>query len=155
MAYYSRKSPRLKEYDYSSENYYFITICTHAKKCIFGTPEALNPLGEIAKAELLQIPSHYDHVQVDSWVVMPNHIHAIIMIGCDNRAGTKEKLDLVVGQYKSGVTRRIRKLIPEMEVWQRSFHDHVIRNRDSYEKIWEYIAFNPQGWEKDCFYCRI
>jgi REP element-mobilizing transposase RayT len=154
MAYYSRKSPRLKDYDYSSENYYFVTICTHDKKCIFGTPEELNALGIIAKTELLQIPSHFDHVKIDQCVVMPNHVHAIVVIGCGNCEGTTEKLDMIVGQYKSGVTRKIRNLVPEMEVWQRSFHDHVIRSRSSYEKIWEYIAFNPQGWEKDCFYCR-
>ncbi len=62
---------------------------------------------------------------------------------------------MVIGQYKSGVTRKIRKLIPEMEVWQRSFHDHVIRTRGAYEKIWEYIAHNPQGWEKDCFFVEM
>lgn len=150
--YNHRKPTRLPNYDYSTDNYYFVTICTYEKKCIFGSPDKLNIMGNIAKADLLRIPEHFQNVKVDHLVVMPNHIHAIIVIGCNNKEGTRPKLDIIIGQYKSGVSRKIRKHFSDTTVWQRSFHDHIIRSRASYEKIWEYIETNPLRWEKDCFY---
>ena len=78
-----RKLPRLDGFDYSSENYYFITICTKNKVCLFGEPDRLNTFGRIAETELLDIPAHYDGIAVDRYVIMPNHIHAVISIGCD------------------------------------------------------------------------
>ena len=61
-------------------------------------------------------------------------------------------LNQIVAQYKSGVTRKIREILPDMRVWQRSYHDHVIRDQKGYEKIWTYIENNPLKWEEDCFY---
>ena len=78
-----RKLPRLRKFDYSSENYYFITICTKDKKCIFGDPKELNEIGKLAEHELQGISEHYDGVRVDKYVIMTNHIHAVIIIGCD------------------------------------------------------------------------
>jgi dipeptidase len=85
----------------------------------------------------------------DEYVVMPNHIHAILDV---QEQGLKTDLPVVIGQYKMAVTKRIRSEKPGFQVWQRSFHDHVIRNRKSYEKIWTYIENNPAKWEEDCFY---
>ena len=149
MAYYDRKSTRIPQYDYTSENYYFITICTHNRKCVFGSPDRLTSAGKIAFAHIVDIDKHYDHVFIDKFVVMPNHVHAIISI--QNSGNTN--LNTVIGQYKSGVTRKIREICPEKCVWQRSYHDHVIRNEKQYRKIWEYIDNNPKQWELDCFYC--
>ena len=150
-----RKTPRIPGYDYSGENYYFITICTHGKECIFGTIEKKNHFGEIAEAELLGIDAHYTGVRLDQAIVMPNHIHAIIVIGCNNQNMQYPSLNTVVGQYKAGVTRRIRQVMPEKVLWQRSYHDHIIRNRAEYEKIWQYIHSNAQKWETDCFYVKL
>ena len=148
MTYYSRKSPRIQNYDYCSENYYFITICTHNRGCIFGSPDRLNAFGKIAEDHIKNIDIHYQNVHIDKYVIMPNHVHLIIVLDKDNQADLQQ----IIGQYKSGVAREIRKDHPNMSVWQRSFHDHVIRSQNSYEKIWLYIEGNPQSWDKDCFF---
>ena len=147
-----RKSARIPGYDYSSDNYYFVTICTHDKKCIFWMSEKQNWIGRIAQRELLLIPTHYAGVRIDKAVIMPNHIHAIIVIGCENKGEVLPSLNAVIGQYKSGVTRLVHKIDPSLKVWQRSYHDHIIRSQAGYEKIWKYIDGNPQKWKDDCFY---
>ena len=148
MPFYTRKSTRLKDYDYTSKNYYFVTICTKNKQCIFGTIEKLNTLGKIAKEELEKVSSHYTGIYLDNYIVMPNHIHAIIVI---EDANQKQTLSDIVGQYKSGVSRKIRKIYPDKVVWQRSFHDHIIRNQSAYEKIWNYVQYNASKWAEDCY----
>ena len=148
MSFYSRKSPRIPNYDYSTENYYFITICTHDKNCYFGNIESLSSAGLIAKRHILELSQHYSHVSVDKFVIMPNHIHMILVLTRDNYNDVKQ----VIGQFKSGVTREVRRIDPNIVLWQRSFHDHIIRNQKSYEMIWMYIETNPIRWEKDCFY---
>ena len=149
-----RKPTRIPNYDYASHNYYFITVCTHDKKCIFGQPKQLNECGVIAEKFLWDIQKYYPKVMIDKCVVMPNHIHAIVVIGGEEKETELPNLTRVVGQYKMAVTKEIHKRNPEMTVWQRSFHDHIIRNQGSYEKIWRYIENNPQKWEEDCFYCK-
>ena len=146
-----RKSPRIPGYDYRTTNYYFITICTSSKKCIFGKPGELNWMGKCAEECLRIITDLHPYVRLDKYVVMPNHIHAVFDV-----EDQKNKTDLAVilGQYKSAVTKRIRERKPEIEVWQRSFHDHVIRSQQTYEKIWMYIEDNPRKWEEDCFYVK-
>lgn len=143
----SRKHPRMKHYDYSTPNYYFVTICTHNKQCLFGKPGKLNRNGLAAEKGILEIGKHFAHIKVDTYTVMPNHVHIILVLepGC---AG----LPIVLGQYKSYVTKQIHADWPELTVWQSSYHDHVIRNQKSYENIWLYIEANPANWEKDCFF---
>lgn len=143
-----RKSPRMKNYDYSSANYYFITICTHEKKCIFYNNGVLNANGITAKVCMQEIADHFCCVRVDKFVIMPNHVHAIIVIEREGEAN----ISSVVGQYKAAVSKRIHEELSNTTVWQRSFHDHIIRNQASYERIWSYIDTNPQLWSKDCFY---
>jgi REP element-mobilizing transposase RayT len=149
-----RKSPRIPSYDYSTPNYYFVTICTHEKRCIFGEPGNLNAYGRIARDNLIQITTHNPFVQVDKFVVMPNHVHAILIVSPETQISNGKHITFVLGQYKMSVTKMIRKTEPEMRVWQRSFHDHIIRNQKSYEKIWMYIEDNPRKWEEDCFYMK-
>ena len=146
-----RKSPRLPNYDYENHNYYFVTICTHEKRCLFGNAADLNRYGKVAEEAIENIRKQ--NILVEQYVIMPNHIHMIIVIGCG--ISEKKRLDTVIGLYKSGVSREIHKFDPNITVWQRSFHDHVIRNRKSYEKIWEYVTYNPQKWKEDCFYCDV
>ena len=142
-----RKNPRLKNFDYTSCHYYFVTICTYQKKAVFGSTAKLSPIGEMAAECLQDIPRHFPGVTVDKWVVMPNHIHAIIIL-----PGDDTNLSTVIGQYKSAVTKRVRGFCTEGTLWQVSFHDHVIRNQQDYERIWLYIEGNPSRWMEDCFY---
>jgi len=146
-----RRSPRIPNYDYSLPNYYFITICTHEKKCIFGFPGEQTRIGKIVEKHIRKIPEYYDTVSVDKYVVMPNHIHMILVLKGDE---SNPNVPLIIAQFKRGVTKEIHSMEPNMAVWQRSFHDHIIRNQTGYEKIWTYIENNPQKWEEDCFYCR-
>ena len=148
MTYYSRKSPRIKEFDYSQENYIFVTICTHQRRCFLGNIRKTSWIGEIAKKHIEQMEAHYDGVKIDKYVIMPNHIHMILVLEKNNENNAVQ----IIGQYKSGVSRQVRKEYPDMILWQRSFHDHVIRSQADYERIWLYIEGNPQSWEKDCFY---
>lgn len=83
---------------------------------------------------------------------MPNHIHLIVKVGCDPVNTNKISVDTVIGLLKSGITKDIHAYDPNIRVWQRSFHDHVIRTREGYEKIWQYIHFNAQKWSEDCFF---
>ena len=145
----NRKSPRIPNYDYSTPNYYFITICTHEKKCIFGLQNDLTGIGKIVDQHICNIQSYYEHVFVDKYVVMPNHVHLILVLN-DGKNGVD--VPLIIGQFKRGITKKIHRIDPEMKVWQRSFHDHIIRNQAGYEKIWMYIENNPEKWEEDCFY---
>ena len=132
-------------------NYYFITICTGNKKCIFGLPNEKTRIGRIVEKHICDIPKYYDSVLIDKYVVMPNHVHMILVL-----QNTKDRPDVptIIGQFKRGVTKEIHGMEPEMMVWQRSFHDHIIRNQAGYEKIWTYIENNPLKWEEDCFYCK-
>lgn len=94
-----------------------------------------------------QISLHYPEARVDKYVVMPNHVHLILVLehnGMD--------VPNIISSYKAFVTKIIHLVNPNLKVWQTSFHDHVIRNQKSYEKIWNYIDTNPIRWEEDCFY---
>ena len=148
MEFFSRKPTRIPGYDYSRQNYYFITICTYEKKCIFGSIRNKNHWGQIAENELKNLENHFQNIRIDNCIVMPNHIHAIIAIDGTDNIG----LDRIIGLYKSGVTRKIHQEQPDIKVWQRSFHDHIIRNQREYEQIWQYVQYNNQKWEEDCFY---
>ena len=191
-----RKSPRLKEYDYSAPGAYFVTVCTHGKAHILGEIHDgkmyLSSMGEIAENEIKNIGLHYNNVSVDKYVVMPNHIHMIIVISeqsvveginpfptekhdvsSDHENSvvttmpnvgsafmqTAKKYDIpnVVGKFKAAVTRSVGNAFMhsvKSTIWQKSFHDHIIRNKNDYEKIWEYIDTNVVRWELDCFYTK-
>ncbi len=145
----TRRSPRIPKFNYSNRYSYFVTFCTHDHQCLFWTNGRLNELGIIADQDMKMLPLHYQNIQVDTYVIMPNHIHAIITI---ENSDNNPSLDKIIGLYKSGVSRKVKMVSPNMLIWQRSFHDHVIRNEESYEKIWNYIQNNPEKWKEDCFY---
>ena len=159
-----RKPTRLKNYDYSSDGYYFITICSHNRKNLFSnivgaiheSPEnQLNKNGKIINCYIKQLASRFG-LTVDKYVIMPNHIHLIIAI--DERAIRESPLQKrsfiskAIGYLKMNVSRDIHKNGYLYTVWQRSFHDHIIRGESDYLKIWNYIDTNPQKWKEDCFY---
>ncbi len=151
-----RKPNRLPEFDYSTPGAYFITICTRNRKNLFwedvgasiARPQ-LTQWGQIAEKAISQIPKHYPAISVDRYVVMPNHIHLLLQINTDTdgRPMVAPTISIVVQQLKGVITKQIGQ-----SVWQKLFHDHVIRNEQDYLKIWEYIENNPAKWEEDCFY---
>ncbi|MBS5671693.1 MAG: transposase [Oscillospiraceae bacterium] len=151
-----RKLQRLKGFDYASANCYFVTICTYEKRCIFGKPGQLNLFGQIAKKELCGIPGHFQSVTVDKFIVMQNHLHAMIILDSAEaeRSRPFPTLSSIIGLYKSGGSREIHRIQPELLVWQPSFHDHIIRGEEDYLRIWEYIDENPAKWELDRYYTK-
>ena len=160
-----RKRNRLKDYDYSSNGAYFITICTKDRKNIFWDKEQpdfvgediilpsdsvrLSPYGKIAEEAIKNIPKYYSHIELLQYVVMPNHVHMILLIPYDNgrMISSPTSILTVVGQMKRYVSKK-----SGIAIWQRSFHDHVIRDKNDYEKISRYIYENPIKWQYDCFY---
>jgi REP element-mobilizing transposase RayT len=154
-----RKSLRLKGYDYSLTGGYFVTLCTKGREAIFGTVIAdqmhLNELGEIVLKCWKDLPRHYSNVELDEFVVMPNHVHGVVML----RAGLKPAptsnrkthgLPEIVRAFKTFSSRRINVLrkIP-LSVWQRAYYEHIIRNDDELHAIRKYIQNNPLSWQFD------
>ena len=159
MELQKRKSIRLKNYDYSSPGAYFITICTHNRKellseIIVGDDAHIVPKNHISKYGLIcdkyinNINIKYKNVTVDKYVIMPNHIHLIIILRGTMRASSPtNNIAGIIRTFKTMVTKEIG-----YSIWQRSYHDHIIRGEKDYQKIWEYIDTNVIKWESDCFY---
>ena len=149
-----RKPHRLTNYDYHTPGAYFITICTKDKKNFFWhnvgasiarpTDVVLSPCGRLAEEAILNISKHYPSVSVDHYVVMPNHIHLLLQIHGHSHPPS---ISQVIQQMKGYVTKQAGK-----PIWQKLFHDHVIRNQNDYNMIWYYIENNPSTWAEDCFY---
>lgn len=155
----TRKPLRLKNYDYSQPNYYYVTICTKEMHCYFWKPTEkqcrgahcaseikkyqLNNIGKIADKAIKLIPEKYEAVYVDKYIIMPNHIHMIIVIKTDEngRAMRAPTLSTVINQLKGYITKQIN-----IKIWQKGFYEEIIRNENGYQKTWEYIDTNPQRW---------
>ncbi len=166
-----RKRLRLKNYDYSMPGAYFITICTYDKKCtlshivgaIHESPEAeLTECGKIVDNIIRNIPMHIK-ASIEQYVIMPNHIHLLVRITDDEdlRAIRESPLrcrsviSKLVGYLKMNSSKRIHNMFGYTSVWQRDFHDHIIRDERDYERIAQYIQENPIKWQDDCFYTEI
>lgn len=170
----NRKSNRLKGYDYSKNNLYFVTICVQDKSCCFGSVISagtgrdlsvhhpnedfsmeLNQYGLIVKERIEWLIQQYQYVDIHNFVVMPNHIHLILEI---DSLRVKDKdvkiksLSSLIGAFKTTSSKLIHELGFLEFSWQRSFHDHIIRNEKSYQNISNYIDLNPQNWDKDTFF---
>ena len=160
-----RKPTRLKGYDYSQNGAYFITICTKERKKLLSeisvgdgvldVPQnTLTQYGHIAEKYLNQINEFYDYISIDHYVIMPNHIHFILVIKDSNHSGTSRTpspTNSITAKFISTFKRFCNKEY-EKNIWQRSSNDHIIRNEKDYEKIWNYIDTNVVRWKKDCFY---
>lgn len=164
MEYPIRKEHRLKNYNYSQCGAYFITICTKDRKYIFwnnydilnvgaafGGPYgkiSLTEYGKIVKNELKKIPSIYpDVVFIPKFVIMPNHIHLIIVLNTYSENGPPKAAPTVgsiINKFKGTVSKKCG-----FHVWQKSFYDRVIRNEHEYSAFWKYIETNPMNWESD------
>lgn len=169
-----RKSIRLKGYDYSQEGAYFITICTYNRECILGNvvngKMQLNKYGEIVETEWLRTAKMRDNVELDVYIIMPNHLHGILFIvdkcrGTMHRAPTTNhipkyesfgkpvsgSIPTIIRGFKSAVTKQINEIrhIADVPVWQRNYYEHIIRYEEELNKIREYIINNPLKWELD------
>ena len=189
---YRSQSTRLKNWDYSQAAAYFITICTKNRQQFFGKildgEMDLSEIGEMANKYWLEIPNHFNNVTLDQHVIMPNHMHGIIIINVEtpdsgvyprikpgdyhenkNHHEPKQStpklgvatghqtawkpgtVGVMVNQYKRIVTINARKTNPKF-AWQPRYHDHIIRNKQSLQKIQEYINNNPLKWHLDKYY---
>lgn len=144
---FKRKNPRLNNYDYTLGGYYFITICTKDKMHYFGEiikdKMKLNDIGKLAESSIQKIAKIYNTIKIDKFVVMPNHIHIILIIEKE----TGLSISRVIKQYKEYITKQIKE-----PIWQKSYYDHIIRNEKDYYRIWKYIDENILKWSLDKYY---
>lgn len=158
-----RKSTRLKGYDYSTPRMYFLTVCTKDKEQLLGkivgcgdfdTPQMLlSEYGKILDKYINIMNEKYQYIRLDKYVIMPNHFHLILNI-TDYKSGssrTAEPYNNNISKFVSLLKRYCNREYG-INIWQRSFHDHIIRGEKDYNEIWEYIDSNVIKWEKDCFY---
>ena len=162
MSLEQRKAKRLKQYDYSSNGAYFITVCTKDRRQnlskIVGTGvhdcpqiQLLNQ-GEIADKYIKQLSDFYDYIAVDKYIIMPDHIHMIIVVSNGQSVRpvptSNQKIDntnSVVAKFVGTFKRFCNKEYGE-NIWQPRYYDHVIRNEQDYNEIWKYIENNPSKW---------
>ena len=158
-----RKPTRLKGYDYGAPGMYFLTVCVKDRKKLLGeivgcgdfdAPKMdLSEFGTILDKYINHMNCKYSHVKVDKYVIMPNHFHLILNIR-DYKSGASETAAPYNNETSKFVSLLKRYCNREYgnNIWQSSYHDHIIRNEKDYQKIWEYIDTNPLKWELDCFY---
>jgi len=174
----------LSEYDYSFPNWYYLTICTHERRNLFGNiingKMILNRLGNVVEEEWIQTKEIRKYVDLDYYVIMPNHLHGIIIIEQSIEKGRGElnspngdesgriqypstknnfkspshSLGAIVRGFKSSVTKRLREISgnPDLKIWQRNYYEHIIRNEIDLQNIRKYISLNPLKWEIDEYY---
>ena len=160
-----RKPARLEKWDYSSAGAYFVTVCTRGKEMLLGAvvgggvydaPQIhLTAHGKVVQDVLRQI-REYKMVKVEKAVIMPNHIHLLLFVRESGRSGSSQApnpTNAAVPQFVSLLKRRCNRLCGE-NLWQRSYHDHIIRHEADDQRIWTYIDTNPAKWREDCFYSK-
>ncbi len=175
-----RRSIRLKGYDYAQVGEYFLTLCIQNRECLLGKIEneevKLSAIGEIAGEEWLRTPEIRPNVELDEFVIMPNHLHGIVVIR-EERKGVSQKekisrggvlpyaptttatpfrspsgtVGAIIRGFKAASTKRINEMrrTPGAPVWQRNYYEHVIRDENDLDRIREYILMNPAGWTID------
>jgi len=152
----NRRSIRLKEYDYSRPGAYFITICTHNREPLFGSiinsEMKSNLYGVFVSKRWNNLPRYYHHLETNAFVIMPNHIHGILVIKSDSRKMIKgQPISEIVRDFKTFSSRRINEVrgMSGTPIWQRNYWEHIIRNDDSFKRIYDYILTNPLRWHLD------
>ena len=165
-----RTNLRLREYDYSLNGAYFVTICVKDRASLFGrvvvgadlvsARAELNPAGRIVEEVLHETIQAFAGVHLDRYVIMPNHFHGIFVISrADTRSAPTVPVTSVVQAFKSKTTVAYIKavkaglLLPfDKQIWQRNYYEHVIRNEKAYLRVCQYIDENPARWEEDEYY---
>lgn len=160
-AYPKRKSPHLNHQDYSEDGTYFVTICTNNRYHLFGDvykgEMMLNAYGHLATACWLFIPYNYEQVQLDHYVVMPNHIHGMVILDQGKLPVEKRyRIEHIITAYRAAFNHQINELDTSNVgyFWQEQFHNHLIKNEVDWNRIREYVLNNPKLWEQDTFYTR-
>lgn len=174
---HNRRSIRLQGYDYSRAGAYFVTVCAQNREYLFGEiadgEMRLNDAGKIVRNEWLRTGDIRSNVELDVFVVMPNHFHAIVCLSNEPRRGdrpvaptirdmvaptmagptgpTPGSIGAIMAGFKSITTKRINEMrnTPGAPVWQRNYYEHIIRDGESLNKIREYIVNNPMQWAFD------
>lgn len=179
--YYENKQIRLKGWDYRTPAWYFITIITKNRQHFFGEIcngiVGLSEMGCKAYQNWEAIPNHFDHIKLDAFIVMPNHMHGLLGImrrpvrsdremACprdladmqSDRTATRKfgplksgSISSIMQAYKASVTREARKSKNYIFGWHSRFHDHIVRNKESFNRIRNYIINNPRNWSDDRF----
>jgi REP element-mobilizing transposase RayT len=163
-----RRSIRLPEYDYTRPGGYFVTIAAYGRECLFGEvvggEVVLNDMGRIAEECWRAIPEHFPNAELGVYVVMPNHLHGIIILhehgrGTKFRAPTatseqfqkpvEGSIPTIVRTYKAAVTRHVGRELDGGVVWQKNYYEHIIRNDEDANRIHRYIEANPAMWAED------
>lgn len=174
QCYPSRRSIRLPDYDYRRSGVYFVTVRTYQHTSLFGRitdgDVVRNDLGNVVHSEWLHVAQARTNVLLDNYVIMPNHLHGIVVIKSENdhvgssyipmanrkRRGTllSGSLGAIVGHFKAAVSRRAKRLELGYNtiIWQRNYYEHIIRNEKSLNEIRKYIHENPARWAKDELY---
>ena len=167
-----RRSIRLPAYDYSQAGFYFVTICAQHRKCLFGEvvddQMKLNRYGRLVAEAWNWLAERYIYVDLDEWIVMPNHLHGILVISDERSRGgsrtaptdanasviPRKPLGQLIGAFKTISTKGINQSrgTPGVPVWQRNYYEHVVRSEDSLGTIRDYIANNPRNWGLDELY---
>jgi putative transposase len=147
-----RHSLRLKEYDYSQAGAYFITVCTHRRLLLFGDViEAnvrLNDVGAIVNESWANLPHHYRGIELDEFIVMPNHVHGIIILTDDPER--RHAIPEIVRGFKTFSARKANQYRRvRTALWQRGYYEHVIRDERGLNRIRAYITNNPGRWNDD------
>ena len=152
IPFHNRRSARVKAHDYTLAGAYFITICTAERACIFGDVDGgemrLNDSGHAVQKTWDGLPDHYHRVELDAFVVMPNHIHGILVLAGEP---SPHGLSEIVRGFKTFSARGVNNIrnARNVAVWQRSYHDHVVRDDADLDRLRRYIADNPAGWAND------
>ena len=163
-----RKPLRMSHYDYNTPGAYFLTFCTHNRKHFLShivranaeSPESqLTTSGKIVHTVMQNIPAHL-HVTIDRYVIMPNHVHLIAVITeqdvmreiRESPQQGRSIMSKLIGYIKMNASKAIRQHYDDVAVWQRGYHDHVIRNQGDYVALAQYIQTNPLRWELDQLY---
>ena len=153
-----RKSMRLHDFNYATPSAYYVTICVEDRQCIFGTISegAVVPSdrGTIAIECWREIPHKYPAIALDAYVVMPNHVHGVLLFPDAGQA--LPNLGQVVNWYKALVCKSVRRMSSSSRavIWQRNYYDHVVRDEQDLDRIRQYILYNPGRWEEDEYYRR-
>ncbi len=155
-----RKPNRLSSFDYGQNSAYFLTACTKDKECLLWSDRFpltassddishLSAAGLAIDAAICEIPLRYPAITVEKYAVMPNHLHLLLLL---QHAPSESSPDIsrVMQQLKSAATKKIGR-----SVWQKSFHDRIVRDEKEYQAIWAYIDANPARWHEDCYYPQV
>lgn len=153
---------RLPYYNYASSGIYFVTICSYQRIPLFCSVSKgsviLTPIGTIISECVQNLPRKFSYMSLDEWIIMPDHIHVILVIENPDEPNTIAKrrfapqpqsLSIIVRNLKSVVTLLVRRQGFNGEVWQSRFFDRIIRNETELQRIRTYILNNPRQWDED------